>query len=78
MPTSSKRNEKTTAASSRMASKLSWAYLRNNVALVSFISAYLMVNFGLFTHRAIQYADHSAVYILARAAGWSFFVPFVQ
>lgn len=49
--------------------KLSLAYWKNNAVLVSFISVYMLINFILFITRAIQYRNHSFVYILARASG---------
>ncbi|XP_076029976.1 NADPH oxidase 5-like [Oratosquilla oratoria] len=49
--------------------QLTLPYLKNNYVYLSFLFVYISVNVGLFVARAVEYSDHNAFIIVARACG---------
>lgn len=53
----------------RMPHQLTAPYLKNNYVFLSFLTAYVALNVGLFISRAIQYRESNIYVIIARACG---------
>lgn len=53
----------------RMPHQLTAPYLKNNYVFLTFLTAFVAVNVGLFVSRAIQYRESNIYVIFARACG---------
>lgn len=53
----------------RMPHQLTAPYLKNNYVFLTFLTAFVAVNAGLFISRAIQYRESNIYVIIARACG---------
>lgn len=60
---------KRTSMHGRMPHQLTTPYLKNNYVFLTFLTAFVAVNVGLFVSRAIQYRESNIYVIFARACG---------
>lgn len=62
----------------RMPHQLTAPYLKNNYVFLTFLTAFVAVNVGLFVSRAIQYRDSNIYVIFARACGMYIIITFTN